>query len=61
MKFYLESFSARCDRMRKWHKWFAWYPARVDRHHYVWLEYVMRSREWDGYSGIWRDSYEEIK
>ena len=30
------------DRLKKCHKWFAWYPVRVGSHDCRWLEYVDR-------------------
>ena len=31
-----------------WHKWFAWYPARVSGTEIVWLAGVWRRKNWDG-------------
>jgi hypothetical protein len=30
----------------KWHKWFAWYPVKIDRARYAWLVYVERKYTW---------------
>lgn len=34
--------AARDERLRNWHKWFAWYPISVDDGVIVWLEHVER-------------------
>lgn len=32
----------RGDELLFWHKWFAWYPVRIDSETCVWLEFVER-------------------
>lgn len=43
--------AARSEARRQWHRWFAWYPVRVEDEqfpHYVWLEWVKaRVEGWD--------------
>jgi hypothetical protein len=46
MKFRLgETFEEERERTCHWHRWFAWYPVRIGKHHH-WLEYVDRRLEW---------------
>jgi len=42
MIFSSESPRRQLERLRKWHRWFAWYPVRVDDNHGAWLQYVER-------------------
>lgn len=37
------------DKLKVWHRWFAWYPVRVGQNDCRWLEYVERraTNEWD--------------
>lgn len=46
----------------KKHRWFAWYPVILEKHitdnsyfskEYVWLEWVIRERESNGYKNFW--------
>lgn len=30
----------------RWHKWFAWFPVRIDSHDYVWFQMVERKGTW---------------
>ncbi len=41
MKWLGESDEAREERLRTWHRWFAFYPVKV-RAQWVWLEFVWR-------------------
>lgn len=36
----------RLARKRSWHRWFAWYPAKVGAYDCRWWEYVERRREY---------------
>lgn len=40
-----ETYSERWERLGKWHRWFAWFPVKVDKHDCRWLEYVERRKE----------------
>ena len=40
-----ETYGEYLNRIKNWHKWFAWYPVRVASHDYRWLEYVERRGE----------------
>jgi len=39
---YVQKSNSKRRRLEKWHRWFAWYPVRVDRRTLVWLEFVNR-------------------
>lgn len=36
----------------KWHKWFAWYPVRIENHDCRWLETIERKGEYKLLSDI---------
>lgn len=38
----LEDNASYWTRVRKWHKWFAWYPVWVDHNRFAWLQLVER-------------------
>lgn len=31
-------------KLSQWHKWFAWYPVRIDEDTIVWMSYVERKK-----------------
>lgn len=42
--------------LRRWHKWFAWYPVRIPKtgKYVYWLEFVQRKKiMWLGWDGGW--------
>jgi len=39
-----ETFEEKRERLRAWHRWFAWYPIKVADHDCRWLEFVERKR-----------------
>lgn len=41
MRWKTETIQERDKRLKKWQRWFAWYPVRIDGQR-VWLEYVYR-------------------
>jgi hypothetical protein len=48
----------RFEARKRWHRWFAWHPVRIDRQ-VVWLETVERKGEWifDSLGGDWAWEY----
>lgn len=40
--YFKDKYQAREDRLFTNHKWFAWYPVKVDSNDCRWLEYVNR-------------------
>lgn len=41
----------------QWHRWYAWYPVKVNEREYRWLEYVLRRRNGERFSGIYWWTY----
>lgn len=41
----------RCGHDEDWHRWFAWFPAKVGERDCRWLEYVLR--RWSDHYGCW--------
>jgi hypothetical protein len=48
MKFKLPKLKTYGD-IQKWHKWFAWYPVKINQH-WFWLQYVEQRCEIFSYS-----------
>ena len=55
-----KTFQERRNRLRQWHKWFAWYPVKVEDHDCRWFEFVER-REWGYFQGMSEFEYREIQ
>jgi hypothetical protein len=47
--------------VREWHRWFAWYPVRVDGS-MVWFEFVERQSTFynTGLGGVWEHEYRTV-
>lgn len=64
MKFNYETHKQKCERLKVWHKWFAWYPVEMTEKlgEVRWLETVERRKGW--YSGFgssgWWTEYREV-
>ena len=54
MRFHTKPYGWRMDRLESWHRWFAWYPVRLQQREHagkweystsiVWLEIVSRKK-----------------
>lgn len=53
MRLRIETIAERVERIREWHRWFAWHPVCVGRSDSRWLETVERRRDWDRDGGFW--------
>ena len=51
MRFKKISIKIRRKNTKKWHKWFAWHPIRINEYTMCWLETVLRSGETDYVTG----------
>lgn len=58
MKWRFETQVERESRLGNWHRWFAWYPAKINGSA-VWLSFIWRRRKSDYYSSgcFWIDEY----
>lgn len=59
-------YQKRCERyyrLSHWHKWFAWYPVRIDTWRIAWLETVERCGNYHAVFGRleWEFEYREIE
>ena len=43
---------ARAQELRQWHKFFAWFPTRIEDNHCRWLETIERRYPYAGYSEL---------
>lgn len=68
MKFTFRNINLKIRALRRWHKWFAWYPVKVKsklstKTSIVWLKTVKRRclycTGWDGFSS-WVKYYKEL-
>lgn len=41
-----DSEEMRRSKKEKWHKWWAWYPVRIDHYTLVWLETIERKQDY---------------
>ena len=41
-----QKWEAKKNKLKEWHKWFAWYPVRVCHNECRWLEWVHRRGEY---------------
>ena len=48
-----ESWPVKKERLKNWHRWYAWFPIQVGNHDCRWLEWIERKGDHACYGGDW--------
>ena len=56
-----ETWDEKKARLGNWHRYFAWYPVKINDHDYRWLEFVWRKGNYSNINILWYWEYRSLQ